>query len=63
MAELGSNKDRHANLGKGKIGEKGIYNILHRKEFKTIPFILETPALKTFSTAEEEISQLKKLAE
>ncbi len=63
MVALGSNKDRHANLGKGKIGEKGMYNILHRKEFKNTPFILETPALKTASTAIEEISQLKKLAE
>lgn len=63
LAELGSNKDRHANLGKGKIGEKGMYNILHRREFKNIPFILETPALKSPSSAIEEISQLKKLAE
>lgn len=63
LAELGSNKDRHANLGKGKIGEKGMYNILHRKEFKNIPFILETPALKNSSSATEEISQLKKIAE
>lgn len=63
LVDLGSNKDRHANLGKGKIGEKGMYNILHRKEFKNIPFILETPALKSFSSATEEISQLKKLAE
>lgn len=63
MAELGSNKDRHANLGKGKIGEKTMYNILHRREFKDIPFILETPALKSDKTKKEEILQLKKLAE
>ena len=63
LVDLGSNKDRHANLGEGKIGEKAMYNILHRKEFKNIPFILETPALKSFSSAKEEISQLKKLAE
>ncbi len=63
MADLGSNKDRHANLGKGKIGEKGMYNILHRKEFKNTPFILETPALKSSSTAIEEISELKRLAQ
>ncbi len=63
LTDLGSNKDRHANLGKGKIGEKGMYNILHRKELRNIPFILETPALKNSSSAIEEISQLKKLAE
>lgn len=62
MAELGSNKDRHANLGKGKLGEKTMYNILHRKEFRDIPFILETPALKSEKTKKEEILQLKELA-
>ncbi len=62
MTELGSNKDRHANLGKGKLGEKTIYNILHRKEFKNIPFILETPALKSDKTKTEEVLQLKELA-
>ena len=62
MAELGSNKDRHANLGKGKLGEKTMYNILHRKEFKNIPFILETPSLKSEKTKREEILQLKELA-
>jgi deoxyribonuclease-4 len=59
---LGSNKDRHANLGDGEIGEKTIKNLLHRKEFKNIPFILETPALKKSSEMKEEIDTLKKLA-
>ena len=62
MAELGTNKDRHANLGKGKLGAKTVYNILHRKEFKDIPFILETPALKSEKTKRDEILQLKELA-
>jgi deoxyribonuclease-4 len=61
--ELGSNKDRHANLGEGKIGEKAISNLLNRKEFKDIPFILETPALKKGGDMEGEIETLKKLAE
>ncbi len=62
MAELGSNKDRHANLGRGKLGENTVYNILHRKEFKDIPFILETPALKSEESKIKEIQQLKQLA-
>jgi deoxyribonuclease-4 len=61
--ELGSNKDRHANLGEGKIGEKAISNLLRRKEFKDTPFILETPALKKGGDIEGEIETLKKLAE
>jgi deoxyribonuclease-4 len=60
--DLGSNKDRHANLGEGKIGEKAMKEILHRKEFKNIPFILETPALKSAKTMGEEIERLKEYA-
>jgi deoxyribonuclease-4 len=60
--KLGSNKDRHANLGEGEIGEKAMKDILHRKEFKDIPFILETPALKTAKEMGGEIEMLKKLA-
>ena len=60
--DLGSNKDRHANLAEGRLGEKAIKNILHREEFKNMPFILETPALKSSKTMGEEIDKLKELA-
>lgn len=63
MMSMGSNKDRHADLGKGKLGEVTIRNILQRKELKNIPFILETPSLKNPKTMYEEISKLKILAE
>ena len=62
MIDLGSNKDRHANLGEGKIGEKAMKKLLHRKEFKDIPFILETPALKSAKTMGQEIEKLKEYA-
>ncbi len=62
MPDCGTNKDRHANLGEGKIGEKTMSAILQRKEFKNIPFILETPALKSKSSMIEEISHLKRYA-
>lgn len=61
--KLGSNKDRHANLGEGEIGREAIEKLLHRKEFKNIPFILETPALKKGGDMRAEIEMLKKLAE
>lgn len=60
--ELGSNKDRHADLGKGKLGEDTVRKILHRKELKNIPFILETPSLKSGSTMANEIGKLKEFA-
>jgi deoxyribonuclease-4 len=62
MVECGSNKDRHADLGKGKLGEKTISNILHEPRFQNIPFILETPALKSDATIPAEVEILKKLA-
>ena len=62
MMALASNKDRHANLGEGKLGKETITKLLKRKEFKNTPFILETPALKSSTTMGEEISKLKELA-
>jgi len=59
---LSSNKDRHADLGKGKIGEKAIIKILHNKKLEHIPFILETPALKSDPDTVKEVEVLKKLA-
>ena len=62
MVDCGSNKDRHTNIGEGKLGEKTITDLLHRKEFKDIPFILETPALKKMDTAKAEVYNLKNMA-
>jgi deoxyribonuclease IV len=41
---LGSGLDRHENIGKGYIGEKGFRAILHHSAVKELPMILETPA-------------------
>jgi deoxyribonuclease IV len=59
---MGSNKDRHANLGEGKLGIETVSKILKRKELKDIPFILETPALKSSPTMLGEIQHLKELS-
>jgi len=59
--ELGSNKDRHANLGEGKIGKDAIKQILHEAKFKTMPFILETPGLKDEKSTIAEVAMLKQL--
>lgn len=40
---LGSRVDRHANLQSGMISKDFYHNILKDKQFKKIPFILETP--------------------
>ena len=41
--ELGSRKDRHAHIGKGKIGKEGFRMLLNDRRFKKIPMYLETP--------------------
>jgi deoxyribonuclease-4 len=61
MADFNSHKDRHADLGEGKIGEESFKKIL--KSLPSMPFILETPSLKSSDTMEREILKLKKLAE
>lgn len=41
--ELGSNKDRHANIGQGNIGLAGFKLLAHDSFFNSIPWILEVP--------------------
>ena len=62
MVECGSNKDRHSDLGDGKIGADTISKILKYKRFKDMPFILETPALKKSETIVKEVEKLRELA-
>lgn len=40
---LGSNRDRHANLGEGELGEAGIAAFLGEPRFEGLPAILEVP--------------------
>ncbi len=42
-SDLGSHRDLHANIGKGKIGLEGLKLFTNQKEFRNLPFILEVP--------------------
>ena len=42
-AEMGSRVDRHAPIGKGKIGIETFRLIMNDAHFERIPLILETP--------------------
>lgn len=44
--ELGARKDRHENIGFGKIGFDALMQFVRDKRFKDIPKILETPYVK-----------------
>ncbi len=40
---LGSNRDRHANIGEGELGERGCAAFLSAAPFAELPCVLETP--------------------
>lgn len=40
---LGSNRDRHANVGQGELGERGCATFLAAAPFNDLPCVLETP--------------------
>jgi len=53
---LGSNRDRHANLGTGEIGEDGCAAFLAAPAFDALPCILETPGEKRSGPGREEVA-------
>lgn len=55
--ELGSHKDRHQHIGKGKIGADNFRLLLHDSRLKNINFVLETPRDKRTN----DIKKLKQL--
>jgi len=57
--ELGSNKDRHENIGKGVIGEEGLRKFLTHEIILTKPWILETPGDNEIH--KQDISKVKEI--
>jgi deoxyribonuclease-4 len=41
--DCGTNKDEHAHIGEGRIGEDGMSAILTHENLRDLPFVLETP--------------------
>lgn len=58
--EFNSRKDRHENIGKGKIGNKGFAAIMKQARLKKVNFILETP-WEDESIVKKDLHTLKKL--
>jgi len=58
---LGSNRDRHANIGTGQIGEAGFRALLREPRLAKLPFILEVPGAGGGPDAEQ-VAVLKELA-
>jgi deoxyribonuclease-4 len=58
---LGSNRDRHANLGDGEIGLDGCAVFLSDPRFEGLPCVLETPGPKHTGPTSEEIALARRL--
>jgi deoxyribonuclease-4 len=58
---LGSNRDRHANIGEGQIGEVGFRALLHEPRLAKLPFILEVPGAGNGPDAAQ-VAVLRRLA-
>jgi deoxyribonuclease-4 len=61
-AELGSNRDRHASIGEGVMGE-GLGVFLAHPAFQGLPAILETPGPEGHGPDAEEVRRLRDLHE
>lgn len=59
--ELGSRKDRHEHIGKGRIGLEGFRNIVNDRRLRRVPMILETPKGKDLSEDVENLKVLRSL--
>jgi deoxyribonuclease IV len=60
---LGSNRDRHANIGEGEIGSDGCAAFLSAPAFADLPCVLETPGENRSGPTSEEIALAMKLRE
>ncbi len=56
MTPLGSNRDRHANVGTGELGEDGCAAFLSAPGIQRLPCVLETPGEKKQGAGPEEVA-------
>jgi deoxyribonuclease IV len=60
-APLGSCRDRHANIGKGEMGRKGLAAFLSEPRFEGLPATLETPGPEKKGSSKSEVTLAKRL--
>jgi deoxyribonuclease-4 len=58
---LGSNRDRHANIGTGELGERGCAAYLSEPRFDTLPLVIETQGPERQGPTREEVELCFKL--
>jgi deoxyribonuclease-4 len=59
---LGSNRDRHANIGDGELGRKGCSAFLSARGLQRLPCVLETPGANREGPSREEIALAVRLS-
>jgi deoxyribonuclease IV len=60
-APLGSCRDRHANIGQGEMGKRGLSAFLSEPRFEGLPATLETPGPEKKGTSRAEVTAAKRL--
>ncbi|MCX6022260.1 MAG: TIM barrel protein, partial [Chloroflexi bacterium] len=60
--DIGSNKDRHENIGQGFIGEEAFARILRHPAFANVSFVLEVPGFADEGPDAENMAILRRLA-
>jgi deoxyribonuclease-4 len=58
---LGSNRDRHANIGEGELGRKGCAAFLGAPAFDQLPCVLETPGEQRSGSTPAEVKLARRL--
>ncbi len=58
---LGANRDRHANLGRGELGPRGLRVFLSERRFEGLPALIETPGPDGRGPDRKEVRTAKRL--
>ena len=58
---LGSNRDRHANVGEGELGREGCAVFLSEPRFEGLPLVLETPGRDGSGPSKAELTLTRRL--
>jgi deoxyribonuclease IV len=61
QAPLGSNRDRHAPLGDGELGDRGCSAFLSEPRFEDLPAFFEGPGIAGEAPAAEDIARMREL--
>ncbi|MGH2859642.1 MAG: deoxyribonuclease IV [Solirubrobacteraceae bacterium] len=58
---LGSNRDRHADVGEGELGDRGCSAFLSEPRFDALPLVLETPGPDGHGPTREQVERCRTL--